>query len=121
MTFMDVANELVAGCRENRTMENLDKIYADDAVSVESVDMGQGRETVGIAGIKGKHEWWDSAFEVLGGAISDPMPHGEDRFAVIFEMRAKNKETGDVSDMKEVGVYTVTDGKITREEFFYSE
>lgn len=120
MTFMEVANELVAGCRENRAMANLDKLYAADAVSVEAVDQsGMGPETAGIAGIKGKHEWWDNAFEVLGGSVSDPMPHGEDRFAVIFEMQAKSKETGEVSDMKEVAVYTVADGKITREEFFY--
>ena len=39
---------------------------------------------------------------------------------MIFEMSARHKESGEVSDMKEVGVYHVTDGKITREEFFYS-
>lgn len=119
MTFDEVAAELVAGCRENRTMENLDKLYAPDAVSVEAADMGNGRETHGIAGIKGKHEWWDNAFEMLGGTISDPFPSGDDRFAVIFEIKAKNKETGAVDDMKEVALYTVTDGKISREEFFY--
>ena len=121
MALMDVANELVAGCRENRAVANLDKLYAADAVSVEALDFsGTGRETVGIAGIKAKHDWWESAFEVLGGSVSDPLPHGEDRFAVIFEMQAKSKETGEVSDTKEVAIYTVADGKIRREEFFYT-
>ncbi len=119
MTFDEIATELVAGCREGRTMENLDKLYAADAVSVEAADMGQGRETHGLDGIKGKHAWWDSAFEMLEGNISDPFPSGDDRFAVIFEIKAKNKETGQVDDMKEVALYTVGDGKITREEFFY--
>lgn len=119
MTFNEVAAELVAGCRENRTVANLDTLYAQDAVSVEAADMGNGRETHGIAGIKGKHEWWDSAFEVLEANVSDPMPNGEDRFAVIFEMKTKNKETGLVEDMKEVALYTVSGDKICKEEFFY--
>lgn len=121
MTLMEVANELVAGCRESREAANLDILYAPDAVSVEAMDLGNGRETVGVEGIKGKHAWFDSMYEIMGGNISDPFPHGDDRFAVIFEMDAKNKETGAVEKMKEVAVYHVADGKIVREEFFYAE
>jgi len=121
MNLMDVARELVAGCRENRETANLDALYAPDAVSVEAMDMGQGRETVGVEGIKAKHAWFESMFEMLGGTVSDPFPHGDDRFAVIFEMDAKNKESGLVEKMKEVAVYHVADGKIVREEFFYAE
>lgn len=121
MTLMDIANELVAGCREGRERENLDKLYADNVVSVEAADMGgQGRETHGLDGIKGKHDWWDANNEMTGGAISDPFPHGDDRFAVIFEVQGKDKTTGEPFDMKEVGVYHVADGKIVREEFFYA-
>ena len=120
MTLMDVANELVAGCREGREAANLEKLYASDAVSVESVDFsGQGRETHGIAGIRGKHDWWGSMFEVLEQTISDPYPHGDDRFAVTFQVKTRNKETDEVSEMDEIAVYHVADGKITREEFFY--
>ena len=119
MTLHDIAMELVAGCREARAKANLDVLYAPDAVSVESVDQGMGRETVGLDAIKAKHDWWDGAFEFLGGSISDPMPHGDDRFAVHFQLKARNKETDEVSEMEEVGVYHVADGKIVREEFFY--
>ncbi|MDU8945899.1 nuclear transport factor 2 family protein [Ovoidimarina sediminis] len=120
MTLNDIAAELVAGCRENRAMENLDKLYAADAVSVEASDpMGMGREAHGLEAIKGKHTWWDSTFELIGGDISDPYPHGDDRFAVRFEVKTRNKETGEVSEMDEVAVYHVADGKIVREEFFY--
>lgn len=119
MTMMDIAQELVAGVREGREGENLDKLYARDAVSVEAADMGQGRETHGIDGIRGKHEWWNAAFETISASASDPMPDGADRFAVIFEVQARNRATGEVTDMKEVGLYTVTGDKITREEFMY--
>ncbi|TDT74920.1 ketosteroid isomerase-like protein [Litoreibacter halocynthiae] len=120
MKLMDVANELVAGCRENRELANLDKLYAKDAVSVEAMDMGNGREITGVEGIKAKHAWFDSMYEILGGEVSDPFPHGDDRFAVTFEMNAKSKETGEMEVMKEVAVYHVADGKIVREEFFYA-
>ncbi len=120
MKLQEIAQELVAGCREGRTAKNLDKLYASDAVSVEATDQGNGRETKGIAGIKGKHEWWENAMEVKDLKVSDPMLHGDDRFAVTFEMKGKEKESGKEFDMKEVGVYHVSNGKITREEFFYN-
>ena len=119
MELQAIADELVAGCREERETANLDKLYAPDAVSVEAVDFGDGREVRGIDAIKGKHAWWNSTFELLGQTVSDPMPHGDDRFAVIFEAKTKNKETGEVDEMREVGVYHVANGKIVREEFFY--
>lgn len=123
MTLSEIANELVAGCREGREAENLDKLYAPDVVSVEAMAMeetGMGREVQGLDAIKGKHEWWSNSIEMLDGTISDPMPHGDDRFAVIFKMKAKDKASGHVMDMQEVAVYTVKDGKISREEFFYA-
>ena len=121
MALIDVANELVAGCRDGREEANLDKIYAADAVSVEAQDFsGMGRETAGVEGIKGKHQWFGSMYEILEQKISDPMPHGEDRFAVTFEMKSKNKETGEIENMNEIAVYHVANDKIVREEFFYT-
>ena len=121
MELKAIAEELVAGCREGREAENLKKLYGPDAVSVEAVDMsGMGRETHGVDGIQGKHDWWNANYEATGASVSDPMLHGEDRFAVIFEVQGKEKATGEAFDMKEVAVYHVAGGKIVREEFFYS-
>ncbi|MEL6620262.1 MAG: nuclear transport factor 2 family protein [Pseudomonadota bacterium] len=121
MSLNDIATKLVAGCRDGTAHANLSRLYAADAVSVEPVDHGMGREAHGLEAIKGKHDWWDANFEMLGGDISDPFPHGDDRFAVIFEIKVKNKQNGEVSDMKEVAVYHVADDRIVREEFFYAE
>ncbi|CTQ48470.1 nuclear transport factor 2 family protein [Jannaschia donghaensis] len=119
MTFDEVARELVAGCREGREAENLDKLYAEDAVSVEAADMGQGRETRGRDGIRAKHDWFAGMYEQVSGDASDPMPHGDDRFAVIFDMKMKKRDTGKIEEMRDIGIYTVKDGRIVREEFFY--
>jgi ketosteroid isomerase-like protein len=121
MTLLEIANELVAGCREDRARENLDRLYAEDAVSVEAADMGGGRETRGLAGIRGKHDWWDGAFITHGLTVEGPFTHGEDRFAVIFGMDTENRETGERTQGREVAIYHVTDGRIVREEFYYAE
>ncbi|MHA7873995.1 SnoaL-like domain-containing protein [Roseivivax sp.] len=122
MTVREIAEELVAGCREGRTRENLDKLYAEDAVSVEAEPMKgmDSAETHGLDGIRGKHDWWDSAMEVLEGHVGGPFMHGGDRFAVHFKMKAKDKASGEVTDMEEVAVYHVSGDKIVREEFFYT-
>ena len=119
MSLKNVAEELVAGVREGRAKENLQKLYAADAVSVEAADMGNGRECTGIEAIRGKHDWWESAYEMLDGSVSDPYPHGEDRFGVHYAMKTKNKETGAVEEFDELAVYHVKGDKIVREEFFY--
>lgn len=120
MALKDVAEALVRGCREGRERENLDRLYAPDAVSVEAADMGRGRESRGLDAIRAKHDWWESAYEVKGGSVEGPFPHGEDRFAVIFDMQvAERGGGGEARAMKEIGVYHVAGDRIVREEFFY--
>ena len=119
MTLQDIANELVAGCREDRARANLDKLYAPDAVSVEPTDMGGGRESRGLAAIRGKHDWWEANFDVPVLTVEGPFLHGDDRFAVVFDMETVNKANGERRKDREVGIYHVTGGKIVREEFFY--
>lgn len=121
MTLKDIAEALVAGCREGREAENLGALYAQDAVSVEAgAPAGQDREVRGLDAIRGKHAWWDGNFTVDNVKVGGPFLHGDDRFAVTFEMDATSKETGETSHMNEVAVYHVKDGRIVREEFFYT-
>ena len=119
MDAREIADELVAGCREDRSRANLDRLYAADAVSVEAADMGQGREARGLDAIKAKHDWWEAQMDYLGGEVIGPLMHGADRFAVIFRVKAREKSTGKVTEMEEVGLYHLAGGKIAREEFFY--
>ncbi|MBS0122872.1 nuclear transport factor 2 family protein [Thetidibacter halocola] len=121
MDLKTIADALVEGCRTGREMENLGRLYADTAVSVEAVGMeGMGREAKGLDAIRGKHEWWNANNEMTGGSVSDPLLHGDDRFAVIFEAEGRDKASGKAFSMKEVAIYHVADGKIVREEFFYA-
>ncbi len=117
-----IADKLVAYCRAKEELKGLEELYDPSAVSVEAVTMpgADGPDLTGVEAIRGKHEWWRASFEVHDAKVDGPYPHGEDRFALIFETDCTEKESGQRSQMKEVGVYTVADGKIVREEFFYA-
>lgn len=125
MNAKEIAHVLVEANRANSADAIgalLNEHYAPNAVSVEAVamDPARGREVQGIDAIKAKHAWWDSMMETKNVTASEPMMHGEDRFAVIFGLTAKNRQTGEETTMQEVAVYTVNDGKIVREEFYYT-
>ncbi len=121
-TLKSVAETLVANCRAHREMEGLAELYAPDAVSVEAIAMDPNlpRETVGVDAIRGKHEWWKNTFDVSNEQVVGPYLYGDDRFSVIFNTHTVHRESGEASDMSAIGVYTVRDGKIAREEFFYA-
>ena len=118
----EVADQLVALCREDKSIEVVNQYYDANIVSVEACSMGPDKpaEQSGIDAIRQKHEWWTTTFEVLSGEVLGPFMHGDDRFAVIFKYTTKNRDTGKEMSMEEIGVYTVANGKITREEFFYT-
>ncbi len=120
MILKEIADELVAGCRENRAKANLQKLYAPDAQSIEAADMGNGRAVTGIAAIEGKHDWWENSMTVHSQTVRGPFPHGDDRFAVTFDVDYTDNATGKRGQMQEVAVYHVASGKIVREEFFYA-
>ncbi|MEJ6392237.1 nuclear transport factor 2 family protein [Gymnodinialimonas sp. 2305UL16-5] len=119
MDLKAIADTLVEACRAENETSLLENHYHPDAVSVEAADYsGMGRETKGLDGIKGKHAWWDANFEMHSSDVQGPFLHGDDRFAVIFEVDCTEKATGNRMPMKEVAIYHVADGKIVREEFF---
>ncbi len=122
-TLQTVAQALVDLCRAGKDGEAQNTLYAQDAVSVEGLAMpGQdSAEIHGLDAIRGKSEWWYSAHEVHETKVEGPFLNNPDRFSVIFDMDITEKESGTRTQMREIGLYTVKDGQIVREEFFYPE
>ena len=119
MNTTDIANKLVELCREGKNMDALATLYSNDAVSVEAMAMpGMNQEAKGLPAIKAKGEWWMANHEVHSASITGPWPHG-DRFIVGFQYDVTNKPSGSRMQMDEAALFTVKDGKIVREEFFY--
>jgi SnoaL-like domain len=117
MNTEEVAKKVVELTRKQAWHEAVDALYAKDIVSVEAHSMGGGSpETRGIEGIRGKVDWWVGEMEVHNCKVSGPFV-AHDRFVVQYDMDVSNKKTKERMQLSEVGVYTVKDGKIVREEF----
>lgn len=119
MTTNEIANKLVELCRAGKGEDAL-KLYAEDAVSVEAATMpGMDREAKGVAAIRAKGEWWFANHDIHAFHVTGPWPH-DDRFIVGFQIDVTHKPSGQRVKMEEAGLYTVKNGKIVREEFFYA-
>jgi predicted ester cyclase len=77
----------------------------------------------GLAALRGKGQWWYANHEIHGTSAEGPYVHG-DQFAVRFSMDITPK-TGEMAgkrmQMTEVALYTVKDGKVSEERYFYGE
>ncbi len=120
---MAVGKRLVELCREGKFKEAMETLYSDNIVSIEAgAPPNMSPRVDGIAAVRGKGEWWEANHEIHSVDIAGPWPHG-DRFIVRMTMDVTAKGgpmAGKRFPMDEAGLYTVKDGKITMEEFFYS-
>lgn len=90
--------------------------WSPQIVSCEGV--GVGMEWRGLKAVEEKNAGW-MADHVIHGASAEGPYVGSTGFAVKFRMDVETKSAGKRETMEEVGVYTVRDGKIVREEFMY--
>jgi SnoaL-like domain len=117
MNTEEVANKLVELCRKNAWMKAIDTLYGKDIVSVEARGMdGESPEKRGIDQVRGKTEWWLQNMEMHSVKVSGPFV-AHDHFVVQYDIDVTNKASKERMQMSEVGVYTVKEGKVAREEF----
>jgi len=120
MTTPEVAQKLVELCSQGKFMEAIKSLYADDIVTVEAMAMpGGSRETSGLEALIAKGTWWESEHEVHSAKVDGPMVAGS-HFCVRFTLDVTAKSSGNRMAMDELAIYQVKDGKIVREEFFYT-
>jgi hypothetical protein len=117
MNTEQVAQKVVEFVRKQAWYEALDTLYDKNIVSVEaSTRDGSSPEIRGTTGVRGKIDWWVKAMEIHSFKVSGPFV-AHDRFVVQYDVDVTDKESKNRFQMSEVGVYTVKDGKIVREEF----
>jgi len=117
MNTQEVAQKVVELCRKQAWKEALDTLYADEIVSVEARTMdGSSPETRGIKDVREKTEWWVQNMQVNKVEVGSPFV-AHDRFVVRYDMDVTEKKSKKRMELAEVGVYTVKNGKIVREEF----
>ena len=120
MTTKDLAAKYVSLCKEHKNDVILSELFSNDAVSVEAAaPPGGSAESKGIEAIRSKGKWWMENHIVHKAVVEGPFPSG-DRFCVRFTYDVTFKPDGSRRQMDEVGLFTVENGKIVREEFFYT-
>ena len=77
---------------------------------------GESPEKRGIDAVRDKADWWINNMLVHSFDVSGPFV-AHDRFVVQYDVDVTDKNSKNRMQMSEVGVYTVKDGKIVREEF----
>ena len=117
MSTSEVAKDFTDLLKANDHEGAGEKYNADGIVSYEAME-GPMSICRGKDAVKEKGEWWQANHEVHGGSVEGPYVNGN-QFVVRFKMDITPKETGQRVNMEEVGVYTVEDGMIVEERFFY--
>ena len=117
MSVQSVGKKFVELCRAGKNFDVMRTMYSPTIVSGE----GDGKETAGQQPVIKKSEDWVSDKTFHGETVAGPFFNGAnpDQFAVYFTLDVTPKATGKRITLEEVGVYTVKEDKITREQFFY--
>jgi hypothetical protein len=117
MTIAELAKDFTDLLKQGNDEAAASKYNADGIVSYEAME-GPMAVCEGKEALKQKGDWWRANHEVHGASVEGPFVNG-DQFAVRFKYDITPKETGKRITMDEIGVYTVKDGKIVAERFYY--
>jgi hypothetical protein len=117
MTTKEVAERLVALCREGKVEIAQRELYADDAINIEPYGTPAfPKETKGLNAIIEKgHKFTAVIEQVHSLSISDPLVAGSS-FACAMQLDATITGQGRMS-LNELCIYEVKDGRIISEQF----
>lgn len=122
MNTKEVGQKLVELCLSGHFFEAIDTLYGDDIVSIEAAPSPNfPMEMRGIENIREKNKKWGAENEIHAIRGEGPWPH-QDRFAVrwTFDISPKSgPAAGQRIQFDEIALYTVANGKVVKEEFFY--
>jgi ketosteroid isomerase-like protein len=119
MSTLDIAKKYFDLCKNHQNHIAVETLFSPDVVSVEAAAMpGSPAEVRGVKAVLDKGKQWMASHDVHSAKAEGPWPHGN-RFAVRFTYDVTNKPSGRRMQMDEIGLFTVENGKIVREEFFY--
>lgn len=120
MTTQQVADRLVELCRKGQFVEAVQELYSDDIISIEPDGSGLPTHCEGIPAIMQKGEQWNAMVEQVNSSnISDPIV-AENFFSMTMKSNMKMVNAPEAMDMDELCVYNVVDGKVVKEQFFYT-
>jgi hypothetical protein len=118
MTTKEIAKKLKKYCELGKFEEAQKELFAKDAISIEPMAGGGfDKETRGLdAIIKKGYKWNEMVSATHSLEVSEPIIAGN-TFSLTMRMDVTTKDRGR-TDMTELCVYQVKDGKIISEQFF---
>ncbi len=119
MTTVEIGKKLVELCTAGKMQEAVETLYSQDVSSTEAGGPpGQPRTVQGLKGIATKSQWWRDNHTIHSAKCEGPWPH-DDQFIVRFTFDVTHKPDNKRFVMEEAALYTVSNGKIVDEKFFY--
>ena len=120
MSIQTLAHQFVEMCNQGKNFDVMEAMYSPDIVSVEA----DGKEWKGKQPVIQKSRDWAKVNtfhgeQARGPYFGGPANAASGQFAVHFTLDVTRNSTGQRTKLEEVALYTVKDGKITREQFFY--
>lgn len=115
-TPLEVAQTVAALIRDGASHEVEEKWLARGIESVEGV--GAAMAWSGRKAVLAKYRGWEADHEIHEMKLEGPWV-GATGFALKYWIDVTQKSTGQRSQMEEIAVYTVRNGKIVREEFHF--
>lgn len=117
METQKIAERLIELCKKGDFETAQKELFSQDAVSIEPMaSPAFEKETKGLDAIIEKgHKFNEMVEEMHGMSVSEPLV-GANSFALVMSLDATMKGRGR-SNMKELCVYEVKDGKIVSESF----
>ena len=123
MTTQEIANRLIELIRAGDYATAQKELYSNDITSIENPitpnSFMQYSKVTGMEALAEKGKKWEEGMEELfDQGASNPIVT-ENAIAISIWFDAKMKGAPERSRMEEIGVYSIKDGKIVREEFVY--
>lgn len=116
-TPLEIAQDFAAKIRAGNSHE-AEAIWL--APSIESVEgVGAAMAWTGKKAVLAKYRSWEADHEIHDMRVDGPWV-GATGFALRFSIDVTMKSTGQRTQMEEIAVYTVRNGKVVREEFHFA-
>lgn len=116
-TTQEVADQLVNYCKTGQFEKAYNELYSKDIVSIEEAGTPMERAEGFEAVMQKSAHFEKTTKEIHSMEVSEPVVAGN-HFSMAMKMDRTDTD-GNRMPMHEICVYQVTDGKISKEQFFY--
>ena len=116
----DVARDFTDMLRQGQFVAARERFWADDVRSIEPHDLPDGiaAEVSGIEAARAKTARWLGSRHIHDLSIDGPFVTGN-QFALFLDMMIAGQPSGADQPFTEIAIFTVRDGRIIEERFFY--